>query len=88
MKACAGYVLRNIAGELLLMPTGDNIARFGGALLMNELSAFVWKKLQQPMTRDELLSAILDEYNIDEKTAAQDLDALLTELKEMQVIEA
>lgn len=70
------------------MPTGDNIARFGGALLMNELSAFVWKKLQQPMTRDELLSAILDEYDIDEKTAAQDLDALLTELKEMQVIEA
>ena len=69
------------------MPTGDNIGQFGGALLMNDLSGFVWKKLQEPMTRDELLLEILNEYEIDEKTAAEDLDALLLELKRMNVIE-
>lgn len=87
MKACGGFVLRNIAGEYMLMPTGAMIGSFRGAVLMNELSAFLWEKLQSPITRDDLLSEILAHYSIDEETAAADLDAALAELKQMRVIE-
>ena len=87
MKACTGFVLRNITGEYLLMPTGDRIAAFHGAVWMNELSAFVWEKLQTSMTYGELLEQILNVYEIDEITAAADLDALLADLKSLGVIE-
>ena len=87
MKACTGFILRNIAGEYILMPTGDKIGAFRGTVLMNELSAFIWEQLQTPVSRDDLLSRILDRYDTDEKTAAADLDALLAELKQMEVIE-
>ena len=87
MKACDGFILRHVVGEYILMPTGDNIGKFRGTLLMNELSAFIWEQLQTPVSRDDLLSRILDRYDTDEKTAAADLDALLAELKQMEVIE-
>ena len=45
------------------------------------------EQLQTPVSRDDLLSRILDRYDTDEKTAAADLDALLAELKQMEVIE-
>ena len=41
MKAVNGFVLRNVVDEYILMPKGDNIGKFNGTILMNEVSAFV-----------------------------------------------
>ena len=71
----------------MLMPAGDNIKKLGGALLLNPVSAFVWEKLQTPVTREELLAAILERYQVDPEKAASDLDMLLAKLKEFDVIE-
>ena len=72
----------------MLVPAGKQIKNFQGMIVMNELSAFVWEKLQAPTTRDALLAEILAEYEIDEQTAAADLDPLLDELNRYGVIEA
>ena len=87
VKARSGFVLRKMMGECMLMPAGDNIKKLGGALLLNPVSAFVWEKLQEPATREELLAAILERYQIDPETAARDLDGLLEKLKSFDVIE-
>ena len=87
MKARSGFILRNLVGEYVLMPVDDNIRSFSGSVLMNELSAFVWEKLQTPVTRDELLAAILDAYEVDAETASADLDQLLENLNRLGMIE-
>lgn len=87
MKAKSGFVLRNVVGEYVLMPTGDNIGRFDGTVILNDVAALVWEKLQNPVSREELLAAILNEYNVEEATAAADLDKLLEKLKSYGVIE-
>ena len=71
----------------MLMPAGENIGKFRGSVLMNELSAFVWEKLQVSMTREELLAEVLAEYDVDETTAAADIDALLKDFAQMNLIE-
>ena len=87
MKAKPGFVLRNIVGEHLLMPTGDNISVFKGSVLLNEVSAFVWEKLQLPVSREDLLQAVLAEFDVDEATASADLDKLLAELNGYGLLE-
>ncbi len=87
MKAREGFILRNLAGEYLLMPKGEKIKNYDSVVLMNELSAFVWGKMQNPVTQSDLLEAVLNEYDVDEKTAREDLDGLLAELKEAGVID-
>ena len=87
MKAREGFILRNLAGEYLLMPKGEKIKNYDSVVLMNELSAFVWGKLQNPVTQSDLLEAVLNVYDVDEKTAREDLDGLLAELKEAGVID-
>ena len=87
MKAKPGFVLRNVVDEYILMPTGDNIGKFNGTILLNEVSALVWEKLQNPVSRDDLLKAILDEFEVEKAVASADLDALLETLKGYGVIE-
>lgn len=87
MRIKEGFVLRNVMDEYIVMPTGDNTAKFDGAVILNEVSAFIYKLLEHPMCRDDLLAAILNEYDVDEATASADLDALLNKLAEMGVLE-
>ncbi len=87
MKIKEGFVLRNVVDEFIVMPTGDNIAKFEGAVVLNEVSAFIFKQLENPVSRDDLLTAMLNEYDVDEATAAADLDALLEKFAEMGVLE-
>ena len=87
MKAKSGFILRHIMDDYMLMPTDDNINLFNGTLLMNEVSSFIWEKLQNPVSRDDLLAALMDQYTIDEKTASADLDNLLAKLRNYGIIE-
>ena len=87
MKAKQGFILRNVVDEHILMPTGDNIAKFNGTVLLNEVSAFVWEKLQNPVSKDDLLRAVLDEFEVEKAVASADLDALLATLREYGIIE-
>ena len=87
MKIKEGFVLRNVVDEFIVMPTGDNIAKFEGAVVLNEVSAFIFRQLENPVSREDLLAAMLNEYDVDEATAAADLDALLEKFAEMGVLE-
>lgn len=87
MIAKQGFILRNVVDEHILMPTGDNIGVFCGSVVMNDVSAFVWEKLQNPISKDDLLQAVLDEFDVDKDKAERDLDVLLFNLKEYGVIE-
>ncbi|MBR4782073.1 MAG: PqqD family protein [Lachnospiraceae bacterium] len=87
MKACNDFILRNIVDEYMLVPTGDRMKSFNGTMMLNELAAFVWEKLQTPMSQKELLNAVLFEYDVDEATASADLAVLLEKFQELGVIE-
>ena len=87
MKACNDFILRNIVGEYMLVPTGDRMKSFNGTMMLNELAAFVWEKLQTSMSDQELLNAVLFEYDVDEATASSDLAVLLEKFRQFGVIE-
>ncbi len=87
MKAKSGFVLKNTSKGCLLTPAEDSIGAFDGSVLLNETSAFIWEQLQSPISREDLLRAILDEFQVDEAAASADLDKLLKTLKSYQLLE-
>ena len=87
MKAREGFILRNLVGELVLMPAGAQIRTFQGLVRMNELSSFIWQHLAAETTREDLLAAILDAYEVDPATAAADLDETLDKMRSMDLLE-
>ena len=88
MKIKNGFVLRTVVDEFIVMPTGDNIAKFDGAVVLNEVSAFVFKQLENAVSREDLLEAMLAEYDVARETAEKDLDALLESFVQMGLLDA
>lgn len=87
MKIKEGFVLKSIAGENIVMPAGENIKNFDGAIVLNEVAAYIWSKLENGVSRNELIEYILSEFDVDADKASEDLDRLLERLSEYGVID-
>ena len=87
MKAKKGFVMRCIVDEYIIMPTDDNIDRFEGTVILNSVSAFIWEKLHQDTTREMILEALLDEFDVTPQLAGSSLDDVLQRFMEYGMIE-
>lgn len=87
MKVKNDFSLRHIAGEYMIMPTGKNTGKYNSTIILNEVSAFIWDQLQNPVSREDLISKILEEYDVSAEKASTDLDSLLEKLRSYDLIE-
>ena len=87
MKVNGEYVLREIAGEAVLIPTGKRALEFNGIIALNPISADIWKWLQSGKNREEIAAQILEEYEVSEEVALADLDEFLAKLQELDILE-
>ena len=53
----------------------------------NETGAFLWEKLEHGASEEELLSEMLEAYDVDEQTAKAGVQKFIRELKEAGLLE-
>lgn len=70
-------ILRTIAGESVLIPTGSFAGKFNGLINLNGTASFIWEKMEEVSSREEMVQLILDRYEIDEETARKDVNGFL-----------
>ena len=87
MKIKKGFTLRNIAGCNVVVPVGKATDEFNGIITLNESAAFFWSLLQKDTTVDKMVKKTLDEYEVDEAQAREDIVNLIKTLKDADVIE-
>ena len=86
MKLQYEFVARDIAGETFLVPIGEAAKKYSGLFALNELGAFLWKHLENAENEESLVELVLEEYDIDCKTAAADIAEFLQNLRKMEII--
>lgn len=82
MKLIEGLIPRDIAGEHLLIPSGESAVKLHGIITMNDSGMLLYEKLKEGTTREELVQTILDQYEVDRETAEKDIDTYLAKLRE------
>lgn len=87
MKIKDGFLLREVAGSSVVVPVGDAQLDFNGMMTLNPVGAFIWKLLESEKTREELVCAVVAEYEVDSQTAAADIERYITKLRDKGIIE-
>ena len=87
MKINGTFVLREIAGDYIIVPVGESAIDFNGMITLNEIGVFIWKLLQEEHSYDEILHTILNEYDSTEDQVRKDLDDFLKQMKEANLIQ-
>ena len=87
MKIQKEFVLREIAGDYVIIPTGKKALTFNGFITVNEVGAELWKMLQSDVTFEDLTQGILDIYDVDEETVKEDIREFLDTLEKGGVLD-
>jgi len=82
----ADYIFRRIADEGVLVPLYQKDNEENCIYTLNELASFIWEKLGQPSSIQQLLSAVCAEYEADPEILTSDLDRFLVEMKTIGAI--
>lgn len=80
MRIDKEFVLREIAGDYIIIPTGKTVLEFNGLITVNEVGVSLWNMLQEEVTFEELVQGILEEYDVEESVAREDIQEFLDKL--------
>ena len=86
MKIKNGFVLRNVAGQTVVLPTGDEL-NLSVMVTLNETGAFLWKQLENENDEAGLVAALLAEYDVDETTAKNAVEGFVAKLNKNDFLE-
>ena len=86
MKAREEFMLREIAGEAILVPTGDAALEINGLISLNGSGVMLYRMLQQGTTEDAMTAALLEEYEVTEETAKADVRKFIDKMQKSNIL--
>jgi len=81
-------VTRKTGNEYVLVPVADNIADMNSVYTLNETGAFLWELIDGENNIEDMIEALIREYDIDEQSATNDVLEFLTEMRKYLIINA
>ena len=87
MKTNKGVIYRNIAGEHVLIPVGSIAMDQNGMFVMTELGGQIWQMVDGGATKEEIITALLKEYEVEESRLRADVEDFLQRMIDKNLIE-
>lgn len=83
MKIKDDFYMKEVAGLNVVVATGEAAQNMNAMINLNESGAFLWKQLENDITREELIQKLTEEYDVDCDKAGASVDKFISKLKEI-----
>ncbi len=87
MKIRDGFVVREIAGQCVVIALGSASKDFNGMIKLNSTGRFIWEKLSVGAELEDIVEAMMSEYDIDADIARRDAMAFIEKLQGADILE-
>lgn len=87
MKISHDVIHREIAGEHILVPIGELALRRSGVFVITALGAEIWEMLKDGKEYNDIISELLESYEVTEEVLTKDVDEFLQMLRENELVE-
>ena len=87
MKVKIDAVLREIAGDHVLVPVGDAVIDHNGLFALSEVGARIWELLPECESAEEITKKILEEFDAPREIVSADVNEFLQKLIAFGLVE-
>ena len=87
MKIKDGFMLRRFGENYIVVAVGDDAENFNKLITLNTVGAFIYNLMENDVTYEEIVSAVLDKYEADRKTVENDINKFLADGKKAGLID-
>lgn len=83
MKIKPGFILRQLAGDNVVVPVGAAGESFNGMIRLNETGALLWQELDKGAEEEQLAAKLLEDFDgVTEEQARADVREFLESIRE------
>ena len=87
MKIKKGFVMREVAGQSVIIAVGAAAKSYNGMIKLNDTAKIAWKCLENGCEIDDMVNAIIDEYDVDKETVKKDMEKFIEALGGANILE-
>lgn len=81
------FILREIAGEYTIIPTGGNNVFSNAVMAPNETAVFLWEAFQQPSTIQDVVVEAMQKYDATEEQIYNSISNFVKQSLDFKVLE-
>lgn len=87
MKINDGFILKEVAGNYIVIACGSEAVDFNNIVTVNELGSIIWKGIEAGKDKSQIIDEILKEYSgADKAQVSKDFDEFTAQLKKENII--
>ena len=86
MKLQGEFVLRDIAGEIVVVPVGKTALDFKGMIILNSVSKVIWECLEKGSSQEKILKTVLEQFDVSEEEASADILEFLEQMRSVHLL--
>ncbi len=87
MKIKDGYILKDVAGEKIVIATGEQKLNFNGVMTFNSVGADVFNMLDGTNSVEDIANKIAEDYGVSVERVKTDVENLIKKMKEHNLID-
>ena len=80
MKVRDGFVLREVAGQAVVIATGEASKSFHGMVKLNGTGKVIWQGLAEGLTEEQIAGRLTTEYEVTPEQAVADVQAFVQKM--------
>lgn len=81
MKLKDGFVLREVAGQTVVVATGAASKDFRGMIRLNETGRIIWQGVANGQTADQIADDLIKTFSVDREQALKDVTAMIEQME-------
>lgn len=86
MKINGTFTLREVAGEVLVIPVGETALKMNGMIILNPVSKVIWECLEKGTDAAQILHAVTELFDVDPLEARNDIAEFLDQMRMQELL--
>ena len=86
MKINGTFTLREVAGEVLVIPVGETALKMNGMIILNPVSKVIWECLEKGTDVAQILHAVTELFDVDPLEAGKDITEFLDQMRMQELL--
>lgn len=89
MRVKDGLILREVAGQYVIVPTGKRVREVTNIVYISASAAYLWDYMKDhEFEKDDLVKRVMEHYTgVTEEKAAEDIDKFLNTLSNNSILD-
>lgn len=86
MKMKSGFVMREVAGQYVVIAIGEASKTFHGMIKLNSTGKDIWEGLESGFEEQQIVDLLMDKYQVSQEQVREDVQEFLKQMKEVGIL--